>query len=307
MKSLFTRRQPQPIHLVLLLFIVEIVLVFSEWFHWFPFNETKGMTVCIAIACIFVTIVALLIWFLVSTLCQLRFQFTIRHLLALTFVVAIPFSWLAVELKRASAQKYAIKEIYKLHGDVRHQYFSCFIRLDPSYRDRLAGVFGVEFVDDVIDVRFIDAGDVGAGLSIITQFPYLQTLSLQGSQFSENDFKCIKSLVTLDTLCLKDTHINDSMLENLEELSLLQELDLENTDITDAGLIHLKGLSKLKTLILSKNNITNEGIKYLQKLPNLKLIRLHETKVTDEGAESLRQLMPNCKIPLYIWEGWYAY
>jgi hypothetical protein len=304
MKSTITRRYPQPIHLLLLLFIVDIVLLFSEWFHWFSFNEIKGLTALIAIACIFVAFLALLIWFVVSTLCHFRFQFTIRHLFALTLVVAIPFSWLSVELKRANAQKYAVKEILKLHGNAGHKYYSCFIKLDYNYRDRLADIFGIEFVDDVVDVQFVNAGDIGAGLSIITQFSYLERLSLQGSQFSENDFKCIKSLVSLNTLCLKETHINDSMLKNLEELKLLQELDLENTDITDAGLIHLKGLSKLKTLILSKNKITDEGIRYLQKFPNLKLLRLNETKVTDAGVESLRQLMPNCKISLYCWEGW---
>jgi hypothetical protein len=47
-----------------------------------------------------------------------RFQYGIRLLLALPIVVAVPFIWLAVEMRHAQMQKETVAELRKLGGVV---------------------------------------------------------------------------------------------------------------------------------------------------------------------------------------------
>ena len=61
-------------------------------------------------------------WFLLSLIFGWRFQFSIRSLLLLAVVVAIPCSWLAVEMKRARKQREAVEEIEKAGGTVSYDY-----------------------------------------------------------------------------------------------------------------------------------------------------------------------------------------
>ena len=64
------------------------------------------------------------LWFLAALLFRLRFQFSIRSLLLLTVVVAIPCSWLAVEREQARKQREAVEAIEKLGGWVAYDYHS---------------------------------------------------------------------------------------------------------------------------------------------------------------------------------------
>ena len=81
------------------------MLFLAERFRWFAFNEHKGYTVLIAVANISAALAALLLWFAPALVFRCRFQFGIRMLLVLVVAVALPCSWLAVEMKEASIQK----------------------------------------------------------------------------------------------------------------------------------------------------------------------------------------------------------
>ena len=102
-----TRRsfRPTPAWLIIGLLVVEGLLWLSERFGWFWFNEKKGWTVLIAVASVGVVMLAMLGWFIVSMVFRWRLQFSIRSLLVLVVVVALPFSWLGVEMKQAREQK----------------------------------------------------------------------------------------------------------------------------------------------------------------------------------------------------------
>ena len=47
----------------------------------------------------------MLLWLIVAVVFRLRFQFSIRSLLFAVVVVALPCSWLTVEMKAAREQK----------------------------------------------------------------------------------------------------------------------------------------------------------------------------------------------------------
>jgi hypothetical protein len=107
---------PRPSCLLVILLVVEGVLLLSERIQWFPFNEHKGWTVLIAIASVIAMVVLMLLWFVLAFFFRWRFQFSIRSLLMLTIVVAIPCSWLAVEIKQAKTQQMIQEEVWKAGG-----------------------------------------------------------------------------------------------------------------------------------------------------------------------------------------------
>ena len=91
-----TTKQPRrrwfritPDRFLLGLLAVEGILLLSERFRWFPFNEHKNWTVLIALGVVCVAVVLLLLWFSVSLVLRRRFQFSLRSLLMLVVVVAV--------------------------------------------------------------------------------------------------------------------------------------------------------------------------------------------------------------------------
>src|ERR1039458_79021 len=60
----------------------------------------------------------MLVWFVIALVFRWRFQFSIRSLLVLVVAVALPFSWLGVEMKQAREQKAVVAAIEKLGGTV---------------------------------------------------------------------------------------------------------------------------------------------------------------------------------------------
>ena len=81
-----------PERLLMGLLAVEGLLLLSERFRWFAFNERKGWTVLIAVAAVGLAGLCTLLWFAVALLLRRPFQFSIRSLLVLTVAVAIPCS-----------------------------------------------------------------------------------------------------------------------------------------------------------------------------------------------------------------------
>ena len=78
----------------------------------------------IAVASVGVFLLLMLLWFLAALVFRLRFQFSILSLLVLTVAVALPFGWLATEMKAAREQKTTVEEIMNLRGSVNYDYQS---------------------------------------------------------------------------------------------------------------------------------------------------------------------------------------
>ena len=107
---------PTPDRAVLGMLAVEAFLLLSEWFQWFAFNHHKGYAVLIAVASVGVFFVLMFLWFLAALAFRWRFQFSILSLLVLTLVVAVPFSWLATEMKTARKQREAVERSWRPVG-----------------------------------------------------------------------------------------------------------------------------------------------------------------------------------------------
>src|SRR5688572_28412046 len=98
---------PAPGHIGIGLLMLQGLLLVSERFRWFRFNEQPGLTVLVTVAAAGLAILVMLFWFLASLSFRWRFQFSIQSLIALVVAVAVACSWLATELRRAKRQAQA--------------------------------------------------------------------------------------------------------------------------------------------------------------------------------------------------------
>jgi len=267
---------PKPVWLILGLLAVECVLWLSERFQWPMWH--KGYAVFTAVAAVGVVFVVMLLWLIASLLFRWRFQFSIRSLLFAVVVVALPFSWLAVEMKAAREQKEAVDELRKVAKLVQYDW-----QLDASGRplskaqpaepEWLRKLLTDDFFGAVARLWIAPPQTTDAGLARIAGLTQLRYLFLQ-----------------------YDPQITDAGLARIAGLTRLQDLWVDGAEITDKGLAHLAGLTRLQQLSLNKTQITDAGLPYLAGLTYLQYLALTKTQVTDEGVRKLQQALPNCRI-----------
>ena len=159
-----------PERVVLGLLALEGLLLLSERFEWFAFNRHKGWAVLICLATVGAAFVLMFLWFLAALVFRWRFQFSIRSLLVLTVVVAIPCSWFATAREQARKQREAVEQITKAGGIAMYNY-----RVDSSGRwmprsippgpPWLCKLLGKDLFANVTDVHFTDVHFFDSGAS----------------------------------------------------------------------------------------------------------------------------------------------
>jgi hypothetical protein len=204
----------------------------------------------------------MLIWFGLALVCHWRFQFILRSLLVATVAVAIPFSWLAVEMKKAREQREVVEIIIQAGGHVWFQ-------------------------DD--KPRFVE----------FWRAPYRSPATmLSGPSWLRRWIgdDCFRYVAQVDFGDQSPVRISDESLEqvvpHLERLSTMETLCLDSTNITGTGLVHLEKLTNVKNIMIDNSRLplTDEGLKQLCQLQNLETLNLRNTEVTDEGLSHLRNL-----------------
>jgi hypothetical protein len=176
---------PTPARLLILLLVIEAILLLSK--PWFP----KGYAVLIAIASVGVTMMLMLLWLVLALLFHWRFQFSLRSLLVATVAVAIPFSWLAVEMKKAREQREVVEAIRKVGGSGLYDYDRLlpsasrpiWLRKFPS-PPWLRKLVGDDFLGNVVTVVWSGDKMTDADLANLQLFPTLKCLSLFGTKVS---------------------------------------------------------------------------------------------------------------------------
>jgi hypothetical protein len=242
---------PSPDRLIVGLIVLEILLLLSDQFRWFAFNEKKGYTVLIAVAAVGVVVVIMLLWLGASLLFRWRFQFTVRSLAVLVAAVAIPCCWLTVKMREAERQRKAVEAIRAVGGWVYYEYHlnesgATMTVQEPPAPAWLRRLLGEDFLWDVAGVVFNYPEKIDdAVLEHVTGLTRLQFLNLSGTQVTDIGLERLKGLVNIERLWL--TH----------------------TQVTNAGLENLKGLTKLKRLVLYGTHVSEARINELRKaLPN---------------------------------------
>jgi hypothetical protein len=187
---------PTPSRLLIILLAVEVALLLSERFQWFAFNEKKGWTVLIAVAAVGLFLLLMLLWFIVSLIFRWHFQFSIRSLLVLAIAVAVPSSWLAVEMKWAKEQKESVEVLGKL---------GCVLWYDCQWKrqeavDLTPGPRGDDYSEDVVYVSIDNRKLNNHVLEVIRDLKHLQILKFCDTSITDADLEYIQGLKQLENL-----------------------------------------------------------------------------------------------------------
>ena len=224
------------------------------------------------------------------------FQFSLRTLLVVVTLCAIPCSWLAVKLRQARRERAAATAIEKLGGQVEWSkpsgpaWLRSFVGDDSFKTVKGVDVWGSEEAPPGMGLaKGTRSEDTDAALQNLTVMNQLQRLYLNGSHITDAGLGNLKESNQLQSLDLHEAKVTDAGLENLKQLHQLQWLDINGTDqITDAGLANLQGLNQLRALYLSGTHVTDAGLEYLQGFTQLQTLDVSHTQVTDAGLEYLR-------------------
>jgi hypothetical protein len=262
---------PKPVYLFVVLLAVEAVLILSGRLF------SQGWAVLTAIACVGALFILMCVWCLLALLFRWRFQFSLRSLLILTVVVAVPFSWLAVEINGARKQKEVVDALSQFTGSVSYDYEYDSIgnwipTTEPPGPSWLRKVLGDDFFVNVVIVYFA------------------------GPKAEDAALKYLEGMKQVREIQFIKTRITDAGLEHIKGLNQLKELYFNHDQITDAGLEHLKGLNRLEILFLRVNKITDTGLEHLKGLNRLEILDLRETQVSDDGIQKLQKAIPNVEI-----------
>jgi Leucine-rich repeat (LRR) protein len=114
---------------------------------------------------------------------------------------------------------------------------------------------------------------LGRALELLADLPYLRSLNVDSTQFSDEHAAAVGRLDSLESLVLNNTPISDSALEKLAGLSELSTLHLVGTAVTDAGLPALARIRSVEILDLSATKVT-KNLAPLAEMPNLKHLLL---------------------------------
>lgn len=286
-----------PDRLVLLLLVVEGLLWLSERLGWPAWH--KGYAVLTAVATVGVALLLMLLWLVAGLLFRCRFQFSIGSLLLLVVAVAVPCSWMAVEVKKARKELAAVEESRKAHWGVGYEWQEIAILFGPRSAQPpepawLRNLLGQNFFAEIGPV--LVSGVTDADLERLKGLGQPKRLRISSAQINDAGLEHLKGLTRLEVLDLGNTKVSGAGLEHLKGLTKLEELDLDNTEVSDAGLEHLKGLTKLGSLKLRNTKVSDAGLERLTGMTHLRTLDLKRTNVTDAGVRGLKKVLPDCQI-----------
>ena len=114
---------PMPMRwFISLLLVVECLMWLSQRFQWFSLNHKKGFAVLITISVVAAAMLLTIVRLVLALALRGRFQFSVRSLLALVVVVAVPSSWLGTEMEKARSQSKLLRELRKVDGSAMARY-----------------------------------------------------------------------------------------------------------------------------------------------------------------------------------------
>ena len=132
------------------------------------------------------------------------------------------------------------------------------------------------------------------GLEQLQHVPRLQSLSLGGCEFDDDDLEHLDKISTLRHLRLVECEcVTEDGFAHLSRLVNLRSLDFSGSEsITDGGLECLGSFTKLERLIVHDcSNISDQGLMQLTQLASLQVLDLHSIgRITDAGLGHIKCL-----------------
>lgn len=325
---------PTPAKFLFAVLVMQGVLLLSAHYHWFWFNERKGWTVLITVAATAILLLVMAGAVLLSRFTKKKAQFSLATLLLMVPAVAIPYAWLARDLRRAAREREIAQAVLEGGGSVEcadtfKVAFSSIYPFKPIGRANqaswLVDIFGEHFFRDVFAIRTTDSQlverfrelpqlrafdlsgmrETDDALLAVAGMPQVTTVWLMGSDVTDEGLAHLRNHPNLAVVLIYDTAITDTGLGHLRTLPKLTTADPGGTkpygrlslgpQITDEGLESVGGMTQLYQLHLG-TQITDAGLKHLHGLTGLRYLDLRLTQVTPEGVKSIREALPDCEI-----------
>lgn len=231
-------------------------------------------------------------------------------------------SWLVAKLQRVSRQREAVSALRALGGIVTYDYqldpsfrrAKTYRKLmeacdrvtdrrdlpDPDHDGRawLRRLVGPDLFHDVISVNMVYSHDVNGGnraepehvfnedLLLLSRFPRLRVLFLQGDQACDRVLEAMSELRDLEVILMWDAGVSQAGVENLRGLKKLRYLHISNAGLDDRSLEVFGQLTELEGLSLQGNRFTDEGLAQLRKLTKLQSLWLCSIK--EKGDSRIR-------------------
>jgi hypothetical protein len=181
------------------------------------------------------------------------YQFSLRSLMILTLVIAVPCALLGRRIEWKRRERAAVKTLAK-QGSVRYDYQSREnggLKSEPPGPKWLRGILGDDFFAEAT-VFYSEASREQSDLprlkDALEALPRLKEVDMCAINFRDADLACFEELTQIETLDL-----------------------MASTEITDAGLTHFKRLTALKYLHVG-GQFSGAAISELQKaLPNCEI------------------------------------
>jgi hypothetical protein len=288
-----------PASLVLLLLAVASLLWLSNWLAWPAWH--KGYAVLSCVAAVGVVILVMLLWFLAALVFRWRFQFSIRTLLVLTVAVALSFSGLAVELKRAKEQQMIVaatktlQEIveYDWQVDANGNSLQAPLLPVPSW---LSSLFGDDFFADVVSVCLSQSNVADEEVESLKRLTQLRFLYLFSPCVTDAGLENLRALPRLEILALRCPRVTDTGLEFLAEQTNLQELHLVDSHATNAGLDHIKRLKRLRVIESDSPGFPPQrSLNRVDPKQIVEALEAFDTAASDKSAKKVQQPSPAWK------------
>ncbi len=202
------------------------------------------------------------------------FRFSLRSLLLLVAVLAIPLGWLGWKVNRARNQRIVVTELQKLNAQFIYDYqivikngWLTKSNLSSPGPKWLTELLGNEFFTDVYCVTVDDPKATNETIALIAKLPGVEGVNLTSR-----------------------TGITDVGLVHFAEMHNVDGVKLVSDRITGSGLVHLTSLKRLKRLWASRW-ITDDALEHISKLERLELLHLFEAvQISDRGLAHIAKL-----------------
>ncbi len=169
----------------------------------------------------------------------------------------------------------ASAEIIALGGTVKGRLdFATAVRLDDKWR----------------------GGD--QSLALLADLRHVSSLSISGSDVSDEGLRHIQGLADLQTLFIGKSRVRGPGIVYLKSLHHLTYLSLNNSPIQDQHIAHLSGLTQLQYLGLDETLVGDGALKKLAGLTDLRILWLNGSRVSDAGLAHLKPFKRLSRIDL---------
>jgi hypothetical protein len=235
------------------------------------------------------------------------FRFSLRTMLLLVLVAAIPLALVQWRLARARQTNEIVAAIERDGGHVRFDYevqrglYAGLMRWVPGSAEQLAGK---AFFGDVLEVKFpriamhwpaIEATD--DTLALLDRLPHLRRLSIVSEGLTDRGLASLANC-KLSRLELHTYNVTDNGLRSLANCRSLKRITLTGcSQITPDALAPIAGLPALDHLQIQWTRINDEGLRALEGSRTLRTIVVwDEDNITRAGIERLQKALPYCTV-----------